>query len=398
MQRSPSHRSRPAHRPEDTKRAVLLSILCSLALLLALALIAWLFWPQQSPLALAGAGGAGSGHGAGPGTSQTDAAGGTGMGSEGTAEGKSSGTGAGGDAPGEAKTPGSETGSAMAKMASPYSGTGEPAGGEALGAPNPASESSAAAAPNTAEKTLAAAPSTPPPVTAPKPSDAPDVMALGDLKFTERSASTGKGPSAGAPSAPAFFGAKGLGTRFVYIVDRSGSMSGDRFTAACDELKKSIRSLKVGMAFHVIFYDSVFEEMPGAQLTPVSSDNVRKAIAWIDQQTPRGGTEPDEAMVRALELKPHTMWLLTDGRFSDQITARIDAANPTRSTSISTIAFHDPSAEALLRKIAKENRGDYTFVPPPGGKPATGLPASGLSSPADRKPEWEKTFGKGAKP
>jgi len=211
-------------------------------------------------------------------------------------------------------------------------------------------------------------------------------MALGDLKFTDKSASTGTGVAAGGPSAPAFFGSRGKGTKFVYIVDRSGSMSGDRFEAARDELKKSIRTLRTGMSFHVIFYDSNHEELPGTPLQPVTMESITKAIKWIDGQSPRGGTEPEDAMVRALELKPHTIWLLTDGQFSEGICDKITASNPERRVSINTIAFHDPSGEPLLKRIAAENRGDYRFVPAPN------------NGPLDRKSEWEKMFGKGTKP
>lgn len=390
MPRPQTARPHPRNRPEDTKRAVLLSILCTLAMLLALALLAWIFWPHDTPL-VAGAGGSGGDQGASTGTSQSTGTEGTGAAENGKADGATTGPGTGGDAQGDARTPGAEAGGAMAKAAGVYNGKGEPAPGDALGAPQPTAESAPAASATSAPTAVAQPPPTPPPAVPSKPSDGPDVMALGDLKFTDRSASTGKVPSSGAPTSPAFFGVKGLGTRFVYVVDRSGSMTGDRFTAACTELKKSIRSLKPGMAFHVIFYDSDYEVMPGTPLTPVTTESVNKAIGWIDQQTPRGGTQPDEAMVRALELEPHTIWLLTDGQFSDQITARIDAANPGRRTSISTVAFHDQSAEELLKRIAKDNRGDYRFVPAPAGNPLQ--PAA-----LDKRTDWEKAFGKGPTP
>ena len=75
-------------------------------------------------------------------------------------------------------------------------------------------------------------------------------------------------------------------------------------------------------------------------------------------------------MLRALELKPHTIWLLTDGEFPDDICDKLKTANPEQKVSINTIAFHDPSGEAVMKRIAKENAGDYRFVPAPIGVPA----------------------------
>lgn len=375
QRRTPAHSSAPK-KPEDTKRAVLLSILCSLALILMLALIAWLFYPRSKPQA--GADGSGGGTGAGTGTAETAGSGGTGVMPDGDAAGASTGSGSGGDAQGEAKTAGADAAASTGNGAS--TGTSPAAGipqGQPDARPSPPSSARASA--------------TPPPEPSQTPSKEPQVMSLGNLKFNDKSASTGTGLAAGGPSAPAFFGSRGKGTKFVYIVDRSGSMSGDRFEAARDELKKSLRTLRTGMSFHVIFYDSNHEELPGTPLQPVTVDSITKAIKWIDGQSPRGGTNPEQAMERALELKPHTIWLLTDGEFSERICDKIKVANPAPQISINTICFHDQSGEPLMKRIAAENNGDYRFVPPNSG------PLHQPSTP-DRKAEWEKIFGKGAKP
>lgn len=150
------------------------------------------------------------------------------------------------------------------------------------------------------------------------------------------------------------------------------------------------------MSFHVIFYDSNDEDMPGTPLQAVTPESVANAIKWIDAQSARGGTDPDRAMVRALELKPDTIWLLTDGQFGDDICEKIATVNPGGKISINTIAFHDQSGEPLLQRIARENRGDYRFVPAPGARPVSGTQPK--PPPIDQKTEWEKLFGKGAKP
>ena len=348
---------------DDRQRAVLLSILCSLGLILALALLGWFFLPRSAQMA--GAGGLGGGTGAGTGTSEGAGSGGTGGTGGGDAGGTSTGSGDGGNAQGDSKTSGTDATATTGNGASTGTATvaGKPEGQPGAEATTPAADTRPGPAANVGPA------ATPPLLPSETPGTVPQVMALGNLKFTDKSASSGAGLAAGGPSSPAFFGTRGKGTKFVYIVDRSGSMAGSRFDAACDELKKSLKSLRPGMSFHVIFYDSTDEDLPGTPLQAATKENIDKAIKWIEGQSPRGGTEPEDAMVRALKLKPHTIWLLTDGQFSDSICEKITPANPERKVSINTIAIHDKSGEALLKRIAEENKGDYRFIPAPPGSP-----------------------------
>ena len=358
-----------AHSPERKNsegpgRAVMLSVLCSLALILALALLGWFFLRRSAPIA--GAARSGGGAGTGTGTSENAGNGGSGGMGGGGAGGTSGKGGSGGDAQGDSKASGTGAvasngnGAAVGAPLSPEKPEGLPGAETAV----PVAETRS----GTVSGVKVAA--TPPPLPSQTPGTEPQVMALGNLKFTDKSASSGAGLAAGGPSSPAFFGTRGKGTKFVYIVDRSGSMAGSRFDAACDELKKSLKSLRPGMSFHVIFYDSTDEDLPSTPLQAATKENIEKAIKWIEGQSPRGGTEPEDAMVRALKLKPHTIWLLTDGQFSDSICEKITPANPERKVSINTIAIHDKSGEALLKRIAEENKGDYRFIPAPTGSPS----------------------------
>lgn len=172
-------------------------------------------------------------------------------------------------------------------------------------------------------------------------------------------------PVAQAGGAASFFGQVGRGTRFVYVIDKSGSMAGDRFADATFELVRSIRSLRPHERFSVIFYDSAPEPMPFSGLIPATPANQERAIEWVRSVSVGGGTDPRQAMLIALEqLNPDTIWLLSDGQFSIEATDAIRAANPDARVQINTIAFHDRGGEAVLQRIARENDGDYRFVEP----------------------------------
>ena len=142
----------------------------------------------------------------------------------------------------------------------------------------------------------------------------------------------------------------------------------DRFTHTRYELKRSIRALPDDGEFFVIFFDTTALPMPASGLVRATAANRDRYSRWIDQQDVSGGTDPTDAMIQALGMKPDTIFLMSDGVFDIGVADRIRQAN-THGCSINTIAFHDRSGEPVLQRIAKENEGAYRFVAPPGASP-----------------------------
>lgn len=157
----------------------------------------------------------------------------------------------------------------------------------------------------------------------------------------------------------------GTGRKVVYVIDYSSSMTGERLQAAKDELIRSLRKLRKNKRFYVIFYDDYEDPIPEPNLLVATKNNVQDAITWIGGATGGGGTDPTDALIHAIRLKPDTIWLLSDGCFSDSVCDVIRKTNSGRKVSINTIAFHERMGEPVLKRIAKENKGDYRFVPDP---------------------------------
>ena len=180
----------------------------------------------------------------------------------------------------------------------------------------------------------------------------------GSIGWGEAGVSGGGSGSGGA----SFFGLEVKGGKFVYVVDKSGSMKGRPLDSAKTELLRSISSLGEKQEFYVIFYDTGFQAMPGAGLVKGSDKNKRDCFSWVKGVGSTGGTNPTEAMKRALELRPDAIWLLSDGEFNSGIAETIQQANSDGRVVISTIAFLSRDGEAVLRTIADQNGGKYRFV------------------------------------
>lgn len=222
-----------------------------------------------------------------------------------------------------------------------------------------------------------AEPNTTTPETMPELGFASDLSALpteNDVATTEPAPSTlsatafsdtmgnGQG-AAGQAGMASFFGATGQGTRFVFVLDKSGSMNGKAFADARFELIRSLRALQPHEKFYVIFYDNDAEPMPAPGLVPATQGNIDRYVKWVREVSTGGGTDPTAAMTKALkDLKPDTIWLLSDGAFNVAVAETITQLNPQRRVHINTIAFKNRAGEAILKIIADENKGDYRFV------------------------------------
>jgi hypothetical protein len=161
----------------------------------------------------------------------------------------------------------------------------------------------------------------------------------------------------------------GKGSKFVFVLDKSSSMGqAGKFQAVIDELKRQLNALKPQYSFYIIFFDTQAYPMRANGLQSATPQNLRPAAIWLDSQYPSGGTDPTDAIMRALDLDPHTIWILSDGEFSTHIVDTVNAANrlKLKRVCINTIAFYD-QAEMTLKPLAAANEGAYRYVPDPRG-------------------------------
>src|SRR5262245_4540621 len=73
------------------------------------------------------------------------------------------------------------------------------------------------------------------------------------------------------------------------VIDRSGSMSGDKLRLALEAARQAIRLLKLGDRFSVVTFDHEIEvPVPSTEATPEAR---RRAEAALDTVTSRGNTD-----------------------------------------------------------------------------------------------------------
>ena len=171
--------------------------------------------------------------------------------------------------------------------------------------------------------------------------------------------------SVSAPGETTFFGIRGAGRRFAYVVDCSGSMQGEPLVRAKQELLESINKLPAHVEFRIVFFDDLAYQFPtSGEFSNADQDSREAAKNWVTGVNSGGGTNVKIGMSSVLSTgkKPDSVFLLTDGQFEDDTPQYVKSINRDKAR-VNTIAFVTNLGEPLLRRIASDNRGDFRFVP-----------------------------------
>lgn len=169
------------------------------------------------------------------------------------------------------------------------------------------------------------------------------------------------------------FGIEAEGAKFVYVFDRSASMSiarGKPLAAAKKELIASLTPLERVHQFYLLFYNQETRAFqPGAdsgKLIFATDVNKQAAERFINGIQPEGATDHYLALSLALKMRPDVIFLLTDGDAKDDLSeeelAKLAKQNAT-ATKIHVIQFTaDLPTGANLKTLAKENQGEFKTV------------------------------------
>lgn len=158
-----------------------------------------------------------------------------------------------------------------------------------------------------------------------------------------------------------FFGTVAKGKRFVFIIDKSGSMTGRNFRKAKAEINRTLKSLPPDARFMIYFFSFNTEKLPANAMMAAVPKNVDWATRWVSGRSPGGDTRPADAIRFAFQDKPDTIWLLTDGHMEGDVPGQIRRANPVKKIRVNTLCFPGGD-DKVLKKIAAENGGTYRFV------------------------------------
>ncbi len=349
----------PERTDEDALRRKKMIAGGSVAAFLLLLLLVWLFWPDSSPAP----GLASSGDGDGAAVQGTEQSANASIDSNASTKSETAANEAAASQTAQATASGADSNSPdssqkSASVENADSHSSDTAADAAASAGNGASSSSDTSAKanagdeGTAEDDMVAG------VEAESSENASNGLTVGDSEGESRF-------SVSAPGETTFFGIRGTGRRFTYVVDCSGSMQGEPLSRAKKELMASLAKLPSHVEFQIIFFDDLTYEFASEGFVIATDEAKERATSFVSGIENGGGTNVKLGMDKAFSprKKPDTVFLLTDGSFEQDTPEFIRNLNKSRKVRINTVAFVSNTGEPLLKEIADKNRGDYRFVP-----------------------------------
>lgn len=159
----------------------------------------------------------------------------------------------------------------------------------------------------------------------------------------------------------------------LFVVDRSGSMSGEKIEQAKSSLRLMINQLGQKDTFNIISYSSEVD-LFRSELELVSDDTRKAALNYVEDIYSGGGTNIHEALSSALgqlqdDDRPTYVMFFTDGlptvgeTNENAIAAGIDKANNVNARIFSFGVGYDVNSR-LLDRLSKDQRGTSVYVKP----------------------------------
>jgi Ca-activated chloride channel family protein len=159
----------------------------------------------------------------------------------------------------------------------------------------------------------------------------------------------------------------------VFVIDRSGSMSGKKIEQVKEALKYVLNNLHSGDLFNIVAYDDKIESFRG-ELQRFDDDTRKAALGFVEGLYAGGSTNIDGALSTALDQlqdskRPSYVVFLTDGLPTAgetnemKIVANAKNQNKVRARIFAFGVGYDVNSR-LLDKLVRENFGQSEFVRP----------------------------------
>ena len=165
----------------------------------------------------------------------------------------------------------------------------------------------------------------------------------------------------------------GIKREVIIVLDRSGSMRGEKIEQAREAARQVLAGLKPGESFNIFTYSDYIDSF-AAHSVIKSEHSVRKADEYLRRVGANGGTNIHDALVEALRLEPKegtlpVVLFLTDGLPTVGQTSELAIRNVAMKANphekrIFTFGVGVDVNAPLLDKMATETRGTSTYVLP----------------------------------
>jgi Ca-activated chloride channel family protein len=160
----------------------------------------------------------------------------------------------------------------------------------------------------------------------------------------------------------------------VFVLDRSGSMSGKKMASAARACAVLLRTLGPADRFAALAFDEAVEWYSGAAaLFAADEDGLARGERWLRGIDARGGTEIERALSHALDflqkreggaVRTAAVVLVTDGEVGNEGAVLKRVRQSAGATRLFVVGVDTAVNSGLLRELARAGGGTAAFVEP----------------------------------
>lgn len=154
----------------------------------------------------------------------------------------------------------------------------------------------------------------------------------------------------------------------LFVLDRSGSMSGDSIVQARNALRACLRALNPGDTFNIFPFDNHVEQF-APQSLPFTQEHVDRADAYIETIQARGGTEILKALQLAFQQprdaeRLRIVVFMTDGAVGNEDQVLRELRRALNESRVYAFGIGSAVNRFLLDKLAEVGRGTVEYIFP----------------------------------
>jgi len=152
----------------------------------------------------------------------------------------------------------------------------------------------------------------------------------------------------------------------VFVVDTSGSMHGESIRQAGEALKMALRRLNPSDYFNIIQFNSNTQAL-FSDAAAATSNNISRALVYVDGLEAEGGTEMLSAIKRALNGQVHEnrvrqVIFLTDGSVGNEAALIKAIQDRLGSSRLFTVGIGSAPNSHFMTRAAQFGRGTFSYI------------------------------------
>lgn len=152
----------------------------------------------------------------------------------------------------------------------------------------------------------------------------------------------------------------------VFVIDTSGSMSGESIAQARDALALAVRRLQAGDRFNLIEFNSTAHALFDAAV-PADEAHLARAVRWVERLKADGGTEMAAALKLALDGsrqagRMRQVVFLTDGAVGNEAALFELIAQRLGDSRLFTVGIGSAPNGHFMTRAAEVGRGSFTYI------------------------------------